>query len=138
MEASNIFHSKQILQGSKIAGESGAILIVDQVVGDVIICGDRRISIAAVEKVISPPPAPLAIGDTCYYCGSKPHHWEQYGGLKLTAVILREGYWTCKKPDGYFTTNISPGELSRLPVDKPTTASNTNKPRKADWMRIDT
>jgi hypothetical protein len=129
-----------ILPGSKIVGASGKCLVVDRMEGEILICGDRRIKLSAVLKVEPPPkpeppakPAPLAVGDVCYYGGSK--YWQHYGGMELKAFELREGYWTCEKPDGYRTTNIPPIELSRSPVEKPAKNSTANQPRKGQWLK---
>lgn len=134
----------EILPGSKIVGKSGKVLLVDRIEDGKLICGDRYVLPSAVVKVIppdpsqsEPPPAPkkpkpLAVGDTCYYCGTK--FWKQYGGLELKAALLREGYWSCTKPDGYYTTNVLPSELSRSPVDKPTKKSPERMPRAGRWM----
>jgi hypothetical protein len=134
----------EILPGSKIVGQSGKVLLVERIERGLLVCGDRLIKPSAVVRVIAPdppqsdpPPAPkkpqpLAVGDTCYYCGS--WYWQQYGGLELKAALLREGYWSCTKPDGYYTTNILPSELSRSPVAKPTKKSPERIPKAGRWM----
>jgi hypothetical protein len=135
-----------ILPGSKIVGASGNTLVVDRLEGEILICGDRRIKPSAVVWVIppeptpppakiSPPPpeapAPLAVGETVYYCGDR--YWQQYKDIPLILDLLREGLWICKKPDGYFTTNLSARELSREPVDRPKVKTD-RRPQKGQWL----
>jgi hypothetical protein len=129
----------QIAEGSIVCGKSGKPLrVISASEGKVVVKTDGRlirVDQSLILRVISPPPtkpAPLAIGDTCYYCGSQ--YWQQYRGMELKAFMLREGYWTCEKPDGYRTTNISPSELSRSPVDKPTKKA-AKQVQKGQWVK---
>jgi hypothetical protein len=130
--------SRQILIGTKvktIKGTEGRIAEVLE--GGYLLESGNRVRAESIAQVLEPPPAPkkpqpLAVGDTCYYCGTQ--WWEQYGGLELKTALLREGYWSCAKPDGYYTTNILPSELSRSPVAKPTKKSPERIPREGRWM----
>jgi hypothetical protein len=137
----------EILEGAIVTGKSGKPLRVISINGDGLVLesdtGLVKAKRSAIVTVISPalakvepPPeatAPLAVGDTAYYCGDR--YWHQYRDMPLVLFELREGLWICEKPDGYRTTNIPPIELSRSPVEKPAKNSTANQPRKGQWLK---
>jgi hypothetical protein len=104
----------RILPGSKIVGTSGAILVVDRVEGKDIFCGDRRIALSAVVRVLPPPgkPRPLEVGEMVNYWGDR--YQQPYGGIPLKLVRYRDWKWICQKPDGRYTTDLDPKELRRI------------------------
>ncbi len=110
------FKMLKIRPGYKIVGKSGSELMVDAVEGDLLICGDRKIGIEAVVRVIAPradipsPSAPrpkaFELGDRVEYIGSNFNLKKQYAG---TLEIWEMGKGcdsdkcACLKPDGRVT-----------------------------------
>jgi hypothetical protein len=95
----------KITRGCRIVGKSGTYYTVDNIEGDILHCGELRISIAAVLRVIPPlivhSSKALKIGDRVryiggnYYCNLKT----QYAGiLEVWSISNRDGY-TCMKPN---------------------------------------
>jgi hypothetical protein len=118
----------QIRPGSTIIGKSGKELVVDEIDGDLLICGDRKIRIEAVVRVI-PPPAVVTIptrskafklGDRVQYIGTHPSFQKQYGGV-LTIWELGKGCdldkCACQTPDGRVSTWIEYSALQLVEGD---------------------
>ena len=103
----------EVIPGARIVGASGKILLVDRVEGKSIFCGDRRIGIEAVVKVI-PPTTEFKLGDRVQYIGDNFYLKQLYAGiLEVWEISPLDGY-TCLKPDGRLTSWVNFQDLKEV------------------------
>lgn len=103
----------EVRPGDSIIGKSGKKILVDRIEGDLLFCGDRRIGIEAVVRVI-PPTTVFKVGDRVKYIGSHFHLQRIYAGiLEVWQVSPIDGY-TLKKPDGRLTSWVDFADLEEV------------------------
>jgi len=103
----------EVRPGDSIVGKSGKKILVDRIEGDLLFCGDRRIGIEAVVRVIQPTTS-FKIGDRVAYIGSHFHFQKIYAGiLEVWEVSMLDGY-TCLKPDSRLTSWIDFQDLEEV------------------------
>jgi hypothetical protein len=106
----------KITPGSRIAGKSGKYLTVDRIEGDILHCGEVRVLLSAVVRVIPPNIVPtrqagFRVGDRVEYIGSSLNQKAQYEGvLEVVKICPLSGY-TCLTPRGRWSSWIEAADL---------------------------